>query len=189
LTLTGRAENNVAGASYGDLCAILDKISRNAAAGKVDLYRRMVFNILIRNTDDHLRNHGFLFTELGYDLSPAFDVTPTLYTPGISTSPRLALGVGAMGVEGTLENALSEVEVFGLDDAAAQEIIGRMALVFSNWRIHFEQSGVSRADILRLSGTFDAAQQLLQAHSKRVVVDAFQIENARKRTGKITRPR
>jgi len=100
------------------------------------LYMRLIFNILCNNTDDHLRNHGFIHIPgQGWRLSPAYDIVPQ---PDMgSEEPRLlTLGVGMNGNrEAILNNALSSCGVFGLTTEGGEEIIAHMKRTFlSEWK-------------------------------------------------------
>jgi serine/threonine-protein kinase HipA len=115
---------------------------RNAAQMR-ELFRRMVFNILIDNTDDHEKNHALLVNDAGqYELSPAYDVLPSGQALGYQQ-----LRVGADGADSTLDNALSMSGQFGLKPAAAQAELRRVAEVVSGWREHFASVGVRPGDI------------------------------------------
>ncbi|HHR6078209.1 TPA: type II toxin-antitoxin system HipA family toxin [Providencia alcalifaciens] len=127
-----------------------------------ELYRRMIFNIFVNNDDDHLRNHGFVLTEypeqiptverktlnhpviLQWRLSPLYDVVPR---PSHSQYRRLHLGVGELGKEATLNNALSWCERFGLNRNQAIDEINKIWLVVREWRNYFEDYGITGADI------------------------------------------
>lgn len=85
-----------------------------------ELFRRMVFNILIDNTDDHQRNHGFLY-DGGWRLAPAFDVSSQLTALGYQ-----AMKVGADDTHATLANALSECAHFGLKPEEALELVNQL---------------------------------------------------------------
>jgi len=108
-----------------------------------ELFRRMVFNILIDNTDDHEKNHALMVTERGqYELAPAFDVLPSGQALGFQQ-----MRVGEQAADATLANALSMSALFGLkSDAAAQET-REVARVVSGWKEHFTACGVTPADI------------------------------------------
>ena len=115
-----------------------------------ELFRRMVFNILIDNTDDHEKNHALLVTEpTRYGrlrLCPAYDVLPTNSGQG-----RQEFGVGLDGNESSLQNAMSQCQNFGLSAAVAKAQIARVVNVVNGWRTHFERCGVSKADIESLA--------------------------------------
>ena len=116
-----------------------------------ELFRRMVFNILIDNTDDHEKNHVLLMDDSGaYDLAPAFDVLPSGQALGYQQ-----MRVGSAGADATLDNALSECAQFGLKKDAALQEVRRVCEVVAGWRAHFVQAGVSDADIESLAGQID----------------------------------
>jgi len=138
-----------------DYGAIADTMRR--FAGIEDLnewFRRMVFNILVRNTDDHPRNHGFLFDESGIDLSPAYDIVPSLTRPGAGSSFSLAMTVGSHGREASIENALSRAARFGLSDAEAEAVVEKLVNTVAGWRDHFSSVGCSDAELNALAPSF-----------------------------------
>jgi serine/threonine-protein kinase HipA len=126
-----------------------------------ELFRRMVFNILIDNTDDHERNHALLFTEPTrwgkLSLSPAYDVLPTNSGQGMQE-----FTVGTDGRDSTLVNAMSQSALFGLkkDEAAAE--VQAVAGIVSTWKDHFAECGVTRADIDDLARRIDGDELLTQ---------------------------
>jgi serine/threonine-protein kinase HipA len=108
-----------------------------------ELFRRMVFNILIDNTDDHEKNHAVLVTAAGqYSLSPAYDVLPSGQALGFQQ-----MRVGEQEADSTLENALSMARLFSLERDEAAGEIRRVAAVVDRWKAHFASSGVTRGDI------------------------------------------
>jgi serine/threonine-protein kinase HipA len=120
-----------------------------------ELFLRMIFNIFVRNTDDHPRNHGFLTIDSRLRLTPAFDIVPALAHKGVSTSFGLAMTVGEAGREATIENALSSCNRFGLSQIKAQEIINRAALVKAGWKNVFDECGVNKKEIDLLAPSFE----------------------------------
>ncbi len=119
-----------------------------------ELYRRMIFNILVRNTDDHPRNHGILFQGNQAALSPAYDIVPALTRPGVTTDFRLAMSVGNQGREALLENALSQAEQFGLLKGQAKGIINELVHKLRNWPGHFAECGFSAENIEQFRPSF-----------------------------------
>lgn len=108
-----------------------------------ELFRRMVFNILIDNTDDHEKNHAVIVTdEQQYALSPAYDILPSGQGLGFQQ-----MRVGEDAGDSTLENALSMAQLFALERDAAVEEIRRVARVVDGWQAHFASCGVTRGDI------------------------------------------
>ncbi|WP_053764660.1 type II toxin-antitoxin system HipA family toxin [Leptospirillum ferriphilum] len=151
LTLLGLEEMENPLGSYP---AIADEARRAGIDCGPELYRRMVFNIAVRNSDDHLRNHGFIREGTGWRISPAYDLVPTPAIPGVGTFFDLSIGVGKMGRKATRENALSEAARFGLSRVEAEEIF---AIVFEgvrDWRTFFSRHGVSPTDTEKFAGSF-----------------------------------
>jgi len=126
------------------------------------LFRRIIFNILVRNTDDHPRNHGFLVTENGLSLSPAYDIVPELTPIGVCTGFNLAMTVGKTGREGTLENAMSSCEQFGLSGQRAKEILGQMIETAHNWENFFVELGVMEREIKLLAPSFERCREVIK---------------------------
>lgn len=124
------------------------------------LYRRMVFNIACRNMDDHPRNHGFLLRDTGLALSPAYDIVPSTARPGVATDFSLAMTVGELGREGTVENALSRCESFGLTRTEAVEICEGVGEVASQWRGWFDRAGVGQIDQALFAASFAQGEAL-----------------------------
>lgn len=116
-----------------------------------ELFRRMVFNILIDNTDDHEKNHVLLMTDNGeYELAPAFDVLPS----GQALSYQ-QMRVGTHGADSSLQNALSECAQFGLKKSEATQQVKMVCLVVDKWKEHFARAGVLAEDIDSLSDQID----------------------------------
>jgi serine/threonine-protein kinase HipA len=108
-----------------------------------ELFRRMIFNILIDNTDDHEKNHALLVTDAQqYELSPAYDVLPSGQALGFQQ-----LRVGDQEADSTLANALSMSRMFSLTDDQAIKEVKAVVRVVNRWQEHFKGSGVTRADI------------------------------------------
>jgi serine/threonine-protein kinase HipA len=114
------------------------------------LFRRMVFNVLMDNTDDHEKNHALLWTPDGYELTPAFDVLPT--GQGLSYQ---SMRLGAEGARASLSNALSEHRAFGLDERKAKHLMNEVLQVTMGWRTHFASAGVCQRDLETLSLTIE----------------------------------
>jgi serine/threonine-protein kinase HipA len=116
-----------------------------------ELFRRMVFNILIDNTDDHEKNHVLLMDDAQrLLLAPAFDVLPAAQGLGYQQ-----MRVGRNGADSTIENACSEAALFGLSAAEARAQAARVAQVCNEWKPHFERVGVGSDDIEYLAQFID----------------------------------
>ena len=126
-----------------------------------ELFRRMVFNILIDNTDDHEKNHSLLvispFENGRLRLAPAYDVLPTNSGQGYQE-----FICGAQGRDSTLENAMSQCEAFGLLPAEAAAVLASVIDVVDTWQAHFAQSGVTERDIESLAERIDSEELLTQ---------------------------
>jgi serine/threonine-protein kinase HipA len=116
-----------------------------------ELFRRMVFNMLIDNTDDHEKNHVLLMDDAQHLLlAPAFDVLPSAQGLGYQQ-----MRVGRDGADSTIENAYSEASLFGLSADEARTEATEVARVCEQWKSHFAQIGVTRSDIEYLSQFID----------------------------------
>lgn len=147
LTLLGGHESD-RHHTYSDLAAALRRYGSEPARDALELYRRMVFNILCGNTDDHLRNHGFLWYEKGWRLSPAYDLVPHPQSTG---GRRLALGVSRGDREATLENAKVSAPAFGILAGQAESVIAEMQSRARSWRQEFEAAGMDARDVERVA--------------------------------------
>ena len=126
-----------------------------------ELFRRMVFNILIDNTDDHEKNHALQVvapTRQGrYRLAPAFDVLPSNSGQGAQE-----FVVGLDQHESTLANAMSQCRLFGLTPAQAGVEVMRVVAVVDGWKAHFAACGVAAADLASLAERIDGPNLLDQ---------------------------
>jgi serine/threonine-protein kinase HipA len=118
-----------------------------------ELFRRMVFNILLDNTDDHEKNHVLLVDDAGhYELSPAFDVLPSGRALGYQQ-----MRVGVDVADSTLDNAMSMCSQFSLKKDEASREIRRVAAVVAGWKKRFAACGVRKNDIAQLVEQIDRA--------------------------------
>jgi serine/threonine-protein kinase HipA len=119
-----------------------------------ELFRRMVFNILIDNTDDHEKNHALQVvapTRQGrYRLAPAYDVLTTNSGQGYQE-----FVVGTEQRDSTLSNAMSQCELFGYTPAQAAAEVVRVIRVIDGWREHFAACGVTNSDLESLAARID----------------------------------
>lgn len=140
----------------GSYPEIVDLLAQHGAQAKIDshaLYRRVTFNVLISNVDDHLRNHGFLWLgKAGWSLSPAYDLNPV---PTDLKARVLTMNIDLN--EGTCSIDLLEeaAEYFGLGLAAARSIIKEVATVTATWRQIAREVGAKSAEITRMASAFE----------------------------------
>ena len=138
--------------SYRDLADVLRRFGSEPRRDMRELFRRLGFNILVGNDDDHLRNHGFLFDGRGWRLSPLYDVVPK---PRAGREWRLILNAGANGHEPTLANALTGAAAFGLDREEAASMLEELrAAVGQRWQAAMKDAGLAAGDIERLAPCF-----------------------------------
>lgn len=145
------------GFGYPELALLLRR--RGPASGIArhgeQVFRRMVFNILMDNTDDHEKNHVLLMQGHDLALSPAYDVLPTGQALGYQ-----AMRVGAEASVSSMANALSECRAFSLQRPQALELGRQVAEVVQGWQAHFRACGVSPQDIAFLSHQIDGPHLL-----------------------------
>ena len=135
--------------SYLLLADELRRWSSHPEKDRLELFRRMVFNAMVTNNDDHPRNHALLQVEGAWRLSPAYDIVPV---PAMSKERRdLALQVGAFGRSASVYNLLSQPEVFGLSAQGARAEIDRMHEKVSHWQAIFKKYGVCEVDIVAIA--------------------------------------
>lgn len=135
--------------SYQDL-AQLARQQGDAESGH-ELFRRMVFNALCSNIDDHPRNHAWFVTRTGIAITPVYDVVPT---QSRFKKYELALDCGLSGREATLSNVLSWPEPFGLRKTEAKDMVMEIVRVMTDWKSHFSDCGVTPKDIRELEFRF-----------------------------------
>jgi serine/threonine-protein kinase HipA len=142
----------------GSYLEIADAIERNSAdAGDElrQLWRRIAFSILISNTDDHLRNHGFLRTSTaGWSLSPAFDLNPDP-EPGVR---RLSTAIDFDTQAARLDLAMEVARYFRLDETEASTVLGEVSAATGRWRAAAEKAGLDRDAIERMGPAFEHEQ-------------------------------
>jgi serine/threonine-protein kinase HipA len=155
LTLAACDETESRTKAYSDLAQAVRNHCHPSGirADNAELFKRMVYNILVSNDDDHLRNHGFVWEPrlLGWRLSPLYDVLPRA---SHATERFLHLGVGPQGRLATLDNALESHEMFTLSRAAACEMIAGIWRTVREWRVYFESFGVPAAEVEKIATAF-----------------------------------
>lgn len=142
-------------ASYPELVDVLGEHGAQAHADAEELYRRMVFNVLISNVDDHLRNHGFLWSGgAGWRLSPAYDLNPT---PPDLRARVLTTHISLEDGTCDLDLALSVADYFGLASDDARRIAREVAQATAGWSELAASVGVTPAERRRMAGAFEHA--------------------------------
>ena len=154
MTLLQRSDgdNAASGASYLELAELIMKSGSQTDHDLKELWRRIVFFICVSNTDDHLRNHGFLLGPLGWSLAPAYDMNPNPQGVGLK--------LNISETDNTLDLALARdvAQFFRIGDALADEIINNVISAVRGWRTSAKKFGISRDEQERMTPAFDHAR-------------------------------
>ena len=142
MTMTGNYEEAIRdkNASYLEIAEFIKYSGAENMEDLHQLWRRVVFNISISNTDDHLRNHGFLLSNKGWRLSPAYDINPSIDKDG------LALNIDMDNNALDFDLAKSVGEYFMLNKKQMEEILTQIISVVAKWRIHANAIGISKKE-------------------------------------------
>lgn len=142
MTMTGYNEDILKEktASYMDIAEFIQFHSANVMEDLSQLWKRIVFNIAISNTDDHLRNHGFILTNEGWRLSPAYDINPSIDKEG------LALNIDNDDNSLDIELAKSVGKYFQLSGELMEIIIKQVNKATTKWKVIANETGISRAE-------------------------------------------
>lgn len=155
MTLLGRkdGDDGDAGASYLELVEILIRQGSNTSDDLTQLWRRIVFSVCVSNTDDHLRNHGFMLGTNGWALSPAYDVNPNPDGDG------LRLNISETDNSQDLDLVLNVAPHFRLDSEQANQIISDVTRAVRSWRDVASEFGLSKAKQDRMKRAFRVAER------------------------------
>lgn len=155
MTLLGKKDGDGAdtGVSYLDLAAFLMKNGAQVNKDLEQLWRRIVFFVCVSNTDDHLRNHGFLLTPQGWTLSPAYDMNP------VATGVGLALNISKDDNSPSLDLVRSVAPVFRISEARAEEIIAEVAGAVRTWPELAKRLKLSTREINLMKNAFRVVDQ------------------------------
>lgn len=150
MTMTGNNEDTLKekAASYLDIAEFIQYTGARNKQDLHQLWRRIVFNISISNTDDHLRNHGFILTEKGWVLSPAYDLNPSIEKDG------LALNIDSENNALDVDLAKSVGDYFQLRPNEMDKIINDVHTTIRDWKGVAKEIGISRADLEIMAPAF-----------------------------------
>ena len=142
MTLLGHADGDGhdTGASYLELVGFIVRNGARTAVDLEELWRRIVFSIAVHNTDDHLRNHGFLLTDGGWILSPAYDLNADPDGTGLS------LNISETDNALSFDLALEVAPYFRLKPADAGSILQQVKHAVKSWQSHAKTLGIARAE-------------------------------------------
>ena len=152
MTLLGKRDgaNAMEGSSYMEIASIITAQSAFPQKDLLELWRRIVFNMAVSNSDDHLRNHGFILVKDGWCLSPLYDVNPNIY------GDTLSLNIDSDNNLIDFNLALSVAKMYGLTDARAKEELNEIKdIVENNWKKLAKKYGLSRSEIEEMAPAFE----------------------------------
>lgn len=153
MTLLGKEDGASAedGSSYLDMVSFIKSYGCNPKKDLVELWKRIVFNMAVSNTDDHLRNHAFILTKYGWKLSPLYDVNPVPY------GDELSLNVNEDDNRISISLAVATAQHFGLEEKEAQLTAEKMiTIIRENWEKFAVKYGISRGKIEDMRPAFSA---------------------------------
>jgi serine/threonine-protein kinase HipA len=136
------------GVSYLDLAEFLIRNGAQVDQDLEELWRRIVFYIAVSNSDDHLRNHGFLLTDKGWILSPAYDINP------IQNASGLSLNISESDNSLEFDLALGVAEYFRVDETKRSQIINQVKRSVRQWNVVAENEGISKSERDAMSKAF-----------------------------------
>ena len=148
MTLLGHSDG-VEGVSYLDLAGFLIQHGASTNEDLEELWRRIVFNIAIKNTDDHPRNHGFILAKKGWRLSPAFDVNPIYYGKG------LTLNISETDNSLDFDLALSVIQYFRINEKKAKSMISGIKHAINGWKAIATKFKISRTELALMEQAFE----------------------------------
>ncbi len=142
MTLLGymNGESSAEDVSYLELVEFITTNGANVEVDLAQLWRRIVFNICVSNTDDHLRNHGFILTKTGWILSPAYDINP------VATGTGLTLNISENDNALDLALAMEVHSYFRLSEKRSKEIIAEVKTAVGKWRTVAKKYGISNSE-------------------------------------------
>ena len=151
MTMTGNTEETLKTKtpSYLDIVDVIENFGTNVEANLHQLWRRIIFNIAVSNTDDHLRNHGFILHQKGWELSPAYDLNPSTEKNG------LALNIDMDDNALDIDLAKSVRAFFRLNENEMDAIIEEVLTVVSDWKSVAKQIGISNKEQLLMESAFN----------------------------------
>lgn len=152
MTMLGKSDGASAddGSSYIDIVEFIKSYGAYPKEDLLELFKRIVFNMAVSNTDDHLRNHGFILAEKGWKLSPLYDVNPVPY------GDTLALNVDSYDNSISIELAVEAAEYFDIKTNDAESIAEEiLCVVRNNWEPLATKYGINREQVEEMRPAFD----------------------------------
>lgn len=152
MTMLGKNDgaNATDGSSYLEIASFLKANGAEPKRDLQELWKRIVFNMAVSNTDDHFRNHGFILKDAGWGLSPLYDVNPDIY------GEYLSLNVDDSDSSIEFDLAVDAAPYYGIEKDLAVEIVDNVkCIVMENWQETAKKYGISRGEIERMRPAFN----------------------------------
>lgn len=144
---------------YLEIAEVMTEHGSHTTSDLRELWRRVAFSIAIHNTDDHLRNHGYLRRDAGWRLAPAFDLNPN---PDSGAMRVTSVG-GAPNPARELEALRASASIFDLTQDAARRVLGEVSAAVAGWPDVARKNGVPSRDVERFRPTLDSMAELVTA--------------------------
>jgi serine/threonine-protein kinase HipA len=149
MSMLGASDKDTQRHCYVDMANILQRYGEQPDKDMKELWRRIVFGVMISNTDDHLRNHGFLYSAgCGWSLSPAYDLNPN------TDRTMFATPIDSTGTQNTIDLALKNIDAFNISKAEAKEILDEIQTAVSSWQKTAKSLDITRHNIERMKPAF-----------------------------------
>lgn len=149
MTATGRRDGE--SGDYLDVVEAIEDHSRRWRVDCAELFRRVAFSVALHNTDDHLRNHGFIRSDAGWQLSPAFDINPE---PEVAVERQTAIN-GVVAAEDEVDALLEFAALCHLAKPAAVSVLNEVVNAVAEWRSLAASHGIRRSEVTEMGAVID----------------------------------
>lgn len=155
MTILGKKDgaNAIDGSSYLEIVSFLKANGAKPKRDLRELWKRIVFSMAVSNTDDHFRNHGFILSDEGWELSPLYDVNPDIY------GEYLSLNVDSDDSSIDFDLAIDAAPFYGIEEQANELVVGIKNIVRNNWQLLAKKYGISRGEIDRMRPAFRECEE------------------------------
>ena len=150
MTMLGKKDgaNATDGSSYLEIVSFLKANGAKPKRDLRELWKRIVFSMAVSNTDDHFRNHGFVLSDEGWELSPLYDVNPDIF------GEYLSLNVDSDNSSIDFDLAIDAAPFYGIEEQAMELVVNIKNVVRNNWQLLAKKYGISRGEMDRMRPAF-----------------------------------
>lgn len=155
MTMLGKKDgaNATDGSSYLEIVSFLKANGAKPKRDLRELWKRIVFSMAVSNTDDHFRNHGFVLSDEGWELSPLYDVNPDIY------GEYLSLNVDSDDSSIDFDLAIDAAPYYGIEEQAMELVVSIKNVVRNNWQLLAKKYGISRGEMDRMRPAFRECEE------------------------------